>query len=88
VEDNTELILLKKKLADQEKQLYNLRLSRRILMNLLEQTVKEKNMLCSELEKKRGQGIKRQKREIKTNSFWAGSCQVVDYIKLLKNKRH
>ncbi|NLP43105.1 MAG: hypothetical protein GX351_00590 [Peptococcaceae bacterium] len=47
-----EIIFLKKRIAELEKQLDNLRLSRRVLMDLLEQTEKEKNILSSQLQKK------------------------------------
>jgi len=44
--------LLKKRIKELEKQLDNLRLSRRVLMDLLEQIEKEKNMLNFKLEQK------------------------------------
>ena len=47
-----ENLLLKKRITELEKQLDNLRLSRRILMDLLEQIEKEKNALSSKLEVK------------------------------------
>lgn len=47
-----ENLLLKKRITELEKQLDNLRLSRRILMDLLEQIEKEKNALTSKLEQK------------------------------------
>ena len=47
-----ENLLLKTRIKELEKQLDNLRLSRRILMDLLEQIEKEKNILSSKLEQK------------------------------------
>ena len=47
-----ENILLRKRITELEKQIDNLRLSRRILMDLLEQIEKEKNLLNSKLEQK------------------------------------
>lgn len=47
-----ELLYLRKRVSELEKQLDNLRLSRRVLMGLLEQIEKEKNSLSSQLEKK------------------------------------
>ena len=49
---NEEITFLKKRIAELEKQLENLRLSRRVLMELLEQTEKEKNNLSLQLQKK------------------------------------
>lgn len=49
---NEEITFLKKRVNELEKQLDNLRLSRRVLMDLLEQVEKEKNILSSQLEKK------------------------------------
>ena len=49
---NEEITFLKKRIAELEKQLENLRLSRRVLMELLEQTEKEKNNLNMQLQKK------------------------------------
>ncbi|RNC28995.1 MAG: hypothetical protein AWM53_00915 [Candidatus Dichloromethanomonas elyunquensis] len=49
---NEEITFLTKRVNDLEKQLENLRLSRRVLMDLLEQIEKEKNNLSSQLEKK------------------------------------
>ena len=42
-----EITCLKNRINELEKQLDNLRLSRRVLMDLLEQVEKEKNILCS-----------------------------------------
>lgn len=47
-----EVLFLKKRITELEKQLDNLRLSRRVLMDLLEQIEKEKNHLSLQLEKK------------------------------------
>lgn len=47
-----ENLLLKKRITELEKQLDNLRLSRRILMDLLEQIEKEKNVLTLKLQQK------------------------------------
>lgn len=47
-----ENLLLRKRIMELEKQIDNLRLSRRILMDLLEQIEKEKNLLSSKLEQK------------------------------------
>jgi len=47
-----ELTFLAKRVTELEKQIDNLRLSRRILMDLLEQIEKEKNILISQLENK------------------------------------
>jgi len=44
-------VSLKKRVAELEKQLDGLRLSRRVLMNLLEQVEKEKNELAQALER-------------------------------------
>lgn len=44
-------ITLKKRVAELEKQLDGLRLSRRVLMNLLEQVEKEKNDLAQTLDR-------------------------------------
>ncbi len=49
---NEEIAIFKKRINELEKQLDNLRLSRRVLMDLLEQIEKEKNILSSQLEKK------------------------------------
>lgn len=49
---NLETAILKKRINELEKQLDNLRLSRRVLMDLLEQLEKEKNKLSSQLQKK------------------------------------
>ncbi|NLI93700.1 MAG: hypothetical protein GX434_16375 [Peptococcaceae bacterium] len=49
---NEEIAFLKKRVNELEKQLENLRLSRRVLMDLLEQIEKEKNNLSSQLERK------------------------------------
>ncbi len=49
---NEEVNYLKKRVTELEKQLDNLRLSRRVLMDLLEQIEKEKNILSTQLEKK------------------------------------
>ncbi|HHV63948.1 MAG TPA: hypothetical protein GXX46_02565 [Peptococcaceae bacterium] len=46
-----EIALLQKRINELEKQLDNLRLSRRVLMDLLEQVEKEKNLLSSQLQK-------------------------------------
>ncbi len=46
-----EIACLKNRINELEKQLDNLRLSRRVLMDLLEQIEKEKNILSSRLEK-------------------------------------
>ena len=49
---NTDVVItLKKRVAELEKQLDGLRLSRRVLMNLLEQVEKEKNDLAQSLER-------------------------------------
>lgn len=48
---NEEIAFLKKRVNELEKQLDNLRLSRRVLMDLLEQIEKEKNALSTQLEK-------------------------------------
>ena len=54
---NTDVtISLKKRIAELEKQLDGLRLSRRVLMNLLEQVEKEKNELAQALERKNQSG--------------------------------
>lgn len=50
--NTSEIAFLKKRVNELEKQLDNLRLSRRVLMDLLEQIEKEKNILSSQLEKK------------------------------------
>jgi len=49
-------VSLKKRIAELEKQLDGLRLSRRVLMNLLEQVEKEKNDLAQALERKNQSG--------------------------------
>jgi chromosome segregation ATPase len=49
---NEETKSLKKRVAELEKQLENLRVSRRVLMDLLEQVEKEKDTLIHKLEKK------------------------------------
>ncbi len=49
---NDELVYLRKRVSELEKQLDNLRLSRRVLMDLLEQIEKEKNILSMKLDSK------------------------------------
>lgn len=48
---NEEIVFLRKRVAELEKQLDSLRLSRRVLMDLLEQIEKEKNVLVKKLER-------------------------------------
>lgn len=50
-----EVILLNKRIIEMDKQLDNLRLSRRVLMDLLEQLEKEKKILNQKLEQKNKQ---------------------------------
>lgn len=74
--------LLKNKVNELEKQLDNLRLSRRILMDLLEQIEKEKNSLNSKLEQKCKHLQKY--RKLSQNKLLSESFQVYelkDYIK-------
>ncbi|UWG98652.1 hypothetical protein LPY66_07655 [Dehalobacter sp. DCM] len=49
---NDEVVLLNKRIMELEKQLDNLRLSRRVLMDLLEQLEKDKKILNQKLEQK------------------------------------
>lgn len=50
-----EVILLNKRIIEMDKQLDNLRLSRRVLMDLLEQLEKEKKILNQKLDQKNKQ---------------------------------
>lgn len=58
---NDEILFLKKRVAELEKQLANLRLSRRVLMDLLEQVEKEKNNLAQQLKKRYKSAVKYKK---------------------------
>lgn len=58
---NEEINFLQKRVNELEKQLDNLRLSRRVLMDLLEQIEKEKNMLIAKLDK--GTAVNNQKKQ-------------------------
>ncbi|KUO66808.1 MAG: hypothetical protein APF84_02860 [Gracilibacter sp. BRH_c7a] len=71
-----ENLLLKKRIAELEKQLDNLRLSRRILMDLLEQIEKEKNALSSKLELKSKHLQKY--RKLSQNKFLSQDFQVLE----------
>ncbi len=56
-----ELSFLQNRIKELEKQLDNLRLSRRVLMDLLEQLENEKNILNSQLER-RAKDLRKQKK--------------------------
>jgi prefoldin subunit 5 len=65
---NTEMtVALKKRVEELEKQLDGLRLSRRVLMNLLEQVEKEKNELAQALERKNQSQNRRSVRHLHLN---------------------
>lgn len=76
-----EIAFLKQRVGELEKQLDNLRLSRRVLMDLLEQIEKEKNHLISQLDKakKPNKNRKASYRRIYSQEFEL--YEMKDYIK-------
>lgn len=79
---NEEITFLKKRVNELEKQLDNLRLSRRVLMDLLEQIEKEKNILNIQLEKK-SKYLKKYK-QLSHRKVYSQNCELYelkDYIK-------
>lgn len=79
---NDEIVYLRKRVNELEKQLDNLRLSRRVLMDLLEQIEKEKNSLSLQLEKKSKHLSKARKHNYK--KIYAQNFElyeIKDYIK-------
>lgn len=78
-----EINFLKKRVAELEKQLENLRLSRRVLMDLLEQLEKEKKALRAQLEKK-AKDLRRQRKIFSTPKTHSTNFELYefnDYIK-------
>jgi len=78
---NEEMNFLKKRIKELEKQLDNLRLSRRVLMDLLEQIEKEKNILSAQLDKKSKQSPNRKQNPKKVYSQDFALLEMKDYIK-------
>jgi len=78
-----EIIGLKNRINELEKQLDNLRLSRRVLMDLLEQIEKEKNMLSSQLQKRSKDFVRRKK--IPTKKAYSSDFELYDFHDYLKN---
>jgi len=76
-----EIAFLRKRVSDLEKQLDNLRLSRRVLMDLLEQVEKEKNVLSCQLEKARK--LKRQGKR-NQNKRYATSFELYEFSNYIK----
>lgn|GEM_PF-1512262 len=77
-----EITCLKNRINELEKQLDNLRLSRRVLMDLLEQVEKEKNILSAQLEKRSKEILKRKKIHRKG---YSSEFELYDFNHYLKN---
>jgi len=78
-----EIIGLKSRINELEKQLDNLRLSRRVLMDLLEQIEKEKNILSSQLQK-RSKDFRRRKK-ISPKKAYSSDFELYNFHDYLKN---
>lgn len=76
---NEEITFLKRRVIELEKQLDNLRLSRRVLMDLLEQIEKEKNYLSSQLEKTKRPKRRKCYKKVYSQDFEL--YELKDYIK-------
>lgn len=76
-----EIAFLRQRIGELEKQLDNLRLSRRVLMDLLEQLEKEKNYLSSQLDKAKHLHKNRKTAYRKTYSQDFELYEMKDYIK-------
>lgn len=77
-----EITFLKNRVNDLEKQLDNLRLSRRVLMDLLEQLEKEKSILSSQLEKK-ARDLQREKR-LSHRKAYSSNFEVYEFDNYIK----
>lgn len=75
--EKEEIVLLKKRVNELEKQIDNLRLSRRVLMDLLEQVEKEKNLLSAKLEKKY-KNLQKSKRQNTEGKIYSPQFEVVE----------
>lgn len=75
--EKEEIVFLKKRVSELEKQIDNLRLSRRVLMDLLEQVEKEKNLLSAQLEKKY-KNLRKSKRQNTERKIYSHQFEVVE----------
>ncbi|MGI6449440.1 MAG: hypothetical protein ACOX3R_03825 [Desulfitobacteriia bacterium] len=75
-----EINMLKKRINELEKQLDNLRLSRRVLMDLLEQIEKERNILSSQLQKS-----KRPKKQVVFKKVYSPEFELYELKNYIKD---